>query len=352
MTEIGQATWEDNPGLIELTKLSPMQGIISLRIDRSPDFFSLLEKRGESIVFVADAGGQIIGSVSASQQEVWLDGEKETLFYIADLKIHPSQRGGIVMVRLVSQLHRFLAEQKADLLFSTAAEGNHRVTPIFEGRLGFPKFRLVGKFPVYQILPSPFKPGKGVCEWKEEAPPGFDLLDFYNQFYRRQYQLAPVWKAADLEGARTVYALENGQVRAALSLVDTAYIKQNVVIGMPFYLKVLVLLSKGLNRLTPLVFLPQTGQPIRMLNIKCFACESGREAVLKGLVQKARNLALAGHYSFLSIGLQEKDPWGKVFGSFPNIPFISTGWVASMENREEKIAKVLEGISFEDYSLV
>ena len=37
----------DSEALIELTRLAPMKGRISLRIDRKPDFFSLLKERGD-----------------------------------------------------------------------------------------------------------------------------------------------------------------------------------------------------------------------------------------------------------------------------------------------------------------
>ena len=57
------ANFEDNRQLIELTSSSGMTGEISLRIDRKPDFFGLLNMRGESKVFVAVDHETIIGSI-------------------------------------------------------------------------------------------------------------------------------------------------------------------------------------------------------------------------------------------------------------------------------------------------
>ena len=80
------ATNDDNQQLIELTSASGMMGEISLRIDRKPDFFKLLNMRGESKVFVALEGDTIIGSICVSQQEVYVGGQITPLQYFADFK--------------------------------------------------------------------------------------------------------------------------------------------------------------------------------------------------------------------------------------------------------------------------
>ncbi len=59
MIEIREATREDNAGLLELTRLTPMDGLISPRIDRAPDFFRLPELCGEGKIFVAKGGENI-----------------------------------------------------------------------------------------------------------------------------------------------------------------------------------------------------------------------------------------------------------------------------------------------------
>lgn len=52
MYSIRVARKEDNEELIQLAKLSPVKGTISLMIDRQPDYFALAEERGESITLV------------------------------------------------------------------------------------------------------------------------------------------------------------------------------------------------------------------------------------------------------------------------------------------------------------
>jgi hypothetical protein len=81
------ATHNDNQQLIELTASSGMPGEISLRIDRKPDFFSLLNMRGETKVFVALEDDKIIGSLCVSLQQVYVGGEIFPFYYVGDLKV-------------------------------------------------------------------------------------------------------------------------------------------------------------------------------------------------------------------------------------------------------------------------
>jgi predicted N-acetyltransferase YhbS len=104
--EIRQADEADNEGLLTLTRITPMAGAISLRIDREPDFFALLRLRGRSKVFVAARGRQVIGCVSVALRTAYISEVPETIAYIGDMKVHPSFSGSCVAVRLIKDLPR------------------------------------------------------------------------------------------------------------------------------------------------------------------------------------------------------------------------------------------------------
>jgi hypothetical protein len=73
---------------------------------------------------------------------------------------------------------------------------------------------------------------------------------------------------------------------------------------------------------------------------------------VKLLVNHARNIAYKKSYSFVSIGLHEKDPLHKSFGGLFKMSFYSVGMLVSIKNNRALIEKVINGIPFEDYSLV
>ena len=90
MISIQEATLNDNLELLALTQATPMNGVISLRIDRSPAFFQLLKLRGTGKVFIARADGRIVGCISVAYRSVFVDGKPQRDGYVGDLKVHPS----------------------------------------------------------------------------------------------------------------------------------------------------------------------------------------------------------------------------------------------------------------------
>lgn len=349
--EIRAANTSDNAGLLELTSLTPMKGAISLCIDRKPDFFGLLRYRGPYEVKVILEGSSIVGAFAASQQKNFLCGNCETIFYLADFKVHPDYRGTSVAVRLVRAMIDYLHEQSADLLFCLVADGNHRVFPFFQGRMGIPAWEEMGRFTVFQIIPSRTRSDKNL-DIRQMAPEGFSIADYYQDYFLENYTVAPGIEANEFEQMVNLMLIHEGSVVAAISLIDMNPVKQTVVIDMPFWLKGMVYLSKRLHAALGWMILPGVGESIRMLNIRFWAYNQGHEWALKALVQQARCIAAEEKHHFLSVGVQAQDPVGRLFGSFRNIPFTSKGFVTSLKNNSGKLKSILGGLVFEDYSMV
>src|SRR4051794_16520228 len=120
------ATDQDNEQLIALSSLSGMQGQISLRIDRQPDFFRLLHLRGESRVFVAETNQAIIGCVCVSLQQVYVGQQVLPLYYIGDFKVAPAFRNKGVGLELCNRLADYVIGEGADLAFLNVSFGNNK----------------------------------------------------------------------------------------------------------------------------------------------------------------------------------------------------------------------------------
>jgi hypothetical protein len=340
----------DNEGLVDLVSLSPMKGNISIRIDRNPDFFRLLELRGTSFVIVAEWKNKLIGSYSASAVKVFINGEPETVYYLADFRVHPDFRKSTVAARLARAMLQKLEFLDADLLFCTAAYGNADVMPFFKGRAFLPPAGEVGIFRVLQIIPTPIKT-RGAKFHLTEGSPASSLVSFFNNFMKT-YQPGPAYSESSFENTTLITASCNDQLVAALALFDAGIVKQNVLIGLPFVLKWIVALISAINFIYPFVRLPKINQEVRILYIKSFACKPGHEDALKALLGRARNLAYEKKYTFLAIGIHEKDPFLKIFSGYPKFIFKSMGFVASLKDKDFKINDILRGIPFEDFSLV
>jgi len=350
MARIREATRSDNDGLLSLTSMTPMGGDISIRTDRYPDFFRLLDRRGRSRVLVAEEDGRIVGSVSAARVPVHVDGKCEFVHYLGDLKVHPDHRGDGLAAGLLKAMHRDLTAADADLVLCTAAYGNEKILPFFDGREGLPRATAIGVFKVYQILPS--RRRREAAPYSIQEEPGHPDMDhLYNDYFRR-YQFGPVFQPGAFQGARHWGARVDGEIKAAISLLDVGDSKQNVLIRLPFVLGSLAALLRALRRLIPLAELPEKNRPIRMMYIRALACRDGHEDALGHLVQSARNLSFEQDYHFLAIGLHEKDPTGRRLAGFPKFTFKSMGFVVGLKRGDDEVMRLTKRVPYEDYSLV
>ena len=91
---IREAMPQDNHALIELASVCPMDGDVSIRVDRAPDIFALNALEGSAWkVGVAQYRDSVVGCAAASTRHVWLNGRPSTMGYASDLKVHPDWRG-------------------------------------------------------------------------------------------------------------------------------------------------------------------------------------------------------------------------------------------------------------------
>jgi GNAT superfamily N-acetyltransferase len=340
----------DNDGLLMLTSMTPMDGEISIRSDRYPDFFRLLDLRGNNRVLVAEDEGRIVGCVSAARLEVYVDAQPESVDYLGDLKMHPDyQRTGLA-VRLLKAMHLRLAAAGADLVVSTAAYGNTNIRPFFDGRAGLPSARALGIFRVYQILPSRrLRMSRSYSVREESECP--DMYRLYDDHFRR-YQFGSVFRPGSLQGARHMVARSGSDIQAALSLVDVGQARQNVLIRLPFFLGTLASCFRFAHRIIPMANLPYKNEPIRTFYIKALACRDGHDDALDVLIQKARNLAFEDEYHFLAIGVHEKDPMKQRLAKYPKFSFKSLGFVVGLKRSKDELCRLGQGVPYEDYSLV
>jgi predicted N-acetyltransferase YhbS len=359
--EIRQASEADNDELIALTRMTPMDGAISLRIDREPDFFALLRLRGKSKVFVAVRGPQVIGCISAALRTAYISGVPETIAYIGDMKVHPSFSGSLVAVRLIRALEADLRLNGIDLCFCVAADGNHRVMPLFEGRLGMPRWVRLGRFLVNGLVPSPFTSHSKYysidAAQAADMPAITTLLDRFHRTRQFAPQLAEDEIAQTLSNSpeepfpRTFVARRGHRVVATLTLCDTAPVKRNVLLNAPVPLKAALALLRVVAAPFPGFRVPRMGQALRLLTSRYAACQDGHHPALEALLSLARAEAFRHGFSFLMLGLHESDPLRSLVRGIPRFTFSSLALATSL-GHPSGIENRVAGIPFEDYALV
>lgn len=358
--EIRQASEADNEELLTLTRMTPMDGAISLRIDREPDFFALLRLRGRGKVLVAASGRQVIGCISVALRTAYISGVPETIAYIGDMKVHPSFSGSLVAVRLIKALEADMRLAGIDVGFCVAADGNHRVMPLFEGRLGMPRWVRLGRFLVDGLVPSPFQShSKRYLIDAAKAADMPAMTTLLDRFHRsRQFapqlqedEIAPTLSNSQEPFPRTFVARTGQCVVATLTLCDTGPVKRNVLLDGPASLKAALALLRVVAAPFPGFRVPRMGQALRLLTARYAACEDGHHAALEALLALARAEAFRHGFSFLMLGLHERDPLRSLVRRIPRFTFSSLALATSLGD-PSGLEKRVAGIPFEDYALV
>ena len=350
MIQYRLATNADNQQLIQLTSASGMTGEIALRIDRKPDFFKLLNMRGESKVFVAVDENLIVGSICVSREEVYVDGQIYPLQYFADFKISEPYRNKTIGYRLCKELENYVLEIGADLAFINYAKGNTKPTRFFFNRQNTPDFENIGIFNIHQFIGKKKKAFHPKYKIKSSQI-SEELIKFLNAHYSK-FELGSVVTKEKLEGSIIFTIQENEKIIAALCLLDTMGIKQNVVTGVSWKMKYLLKILNVLNRLFGLSKMPKINEPVSMIYIKYLVVNNNEKQLVRFLIDHARNIAYEKSYSFVSVGVHEKDQLNTCFSGLFKMTFSSVGMVLSLKNNQELIEKVKRGIPFADYSIV
>lgn len=350
MVKFRIATKEDNLKLIQLTATSAMAGDVGLRIDRKPDFFSLLKMRGDTKVIVAEENDRIIGCISVSLQKVYVGGEIIPLQYIGDFKVAEHYRNKGVGLQLCNEIADYVISQNSDLTFLNVSMGNTKPVSFFKNRPNVPDFDNIGIFKIYQIIGKRMKPK--VRNYSiEETLLNNEVLHFFNSHYRN-YQLGTVLTLEKFDRTRVFIIRESEKIIAAMSLVDTMPVKQNVITALSWKMKLILNIINVYGSIAGLSKMPLLNEPVKMLYIKYLAVDRNRSSLVKLFVNYARNIAFEKSYSYVSIGLHEKDKFNDCLTGLPKLTVRSVGMLLSIKNNRNLINKVFDGVPYEDYSLV
>lgn len=340
----------DNEKLVKLAKLTPMQGTISICIEREPDFFSLLNKKGEPHVIVAEEDDIIVGCVSIVKEEMILLNQPTNFNYLCDLKVHPGYRRMKIATKLCKAMHDHLLHTGSDFLFSTFANGNKKVQPIMEGKAGISEVHSAGTFYIIQLVPQKNikqQSAYQIHQFSDEEK----VLEMHRNFSSK-YVLHPAINAKTYTNCFHYAAFKNGEPVAIISLFDAGDLKQNVLVDIPWYFSIAVNFLRLAKPLLNTPYMPHKGEKIKILYVKSYSYLAGHEEAFLSLLSFSNRYAYINNYSFLSITFHETDRLRRRIRGFKAFPFKAHGMICSLKNNHHIIKKIAGGNILEDFSLI
>jgi hypothetical protein len=319
--ELREATPADNRALIELASACSMDGAISLRVDREPDFFALNALEGSAWrVGVARHGDEIIGCVAASRRLVWMNGAPSPMGYASDFKVHPVWRGtgaADMLARWVTDTIAELCRDDTPTLL-TILGGNSRMENRVRGPRGAPRLARFASLSVraipllYErrhrvsgIAVRAARPGDVeamAALWREVAPRRqlADVLDAgsLTEWIRR----APGLSIEDYLLAHD----RRGRLLGFMGVWDQSGFKTLRVVG---YSPRLAVVRRAINAVAPMAGAPRLPEPGGALPILATVhiC-AAQPRVLRALILEAYRRHRGGRHALLSVGLDARDP--------------------------------------------
>ena len=148
------ATPEDSQELVELFRMAPMDGAISVATEREPDFFAgtnVQHEDAEVYLGQDQESGKLVGVFSIGKRRVFVNGEVRPLRYFCDLRIHKDFRQGT----LLSRGFRFIKDNvmNGDEFAQTiiVADNKKAIQYLGSGRAGLPFYYPAGDYLTHAV---------------------------------------------------------------------------------------------------------------------------------------------------------------------------------------------------------
>lgn len=320
------ATDADNAALIELAAACPMEGDLTLCIDRAPDFFALNRLEGDrwKVAVVDGRDGHPIACVATAERRAWVHGRAAPIVYAGDLKVHPEFRD----TRTADSLERFVCDTARDTagdstpILLTMLAGNSAMERRADGPRGLPRLH---RFATLHSFAIPLL-------WRRRPLTGAPDLHVSHGTRGDLQEMAELWSAvaptrqftaaldADslagwidaapgLEVSDYLLARDGrGKLLGFVAMWDQQALKTLRVLR---YSPALSIVRGAVTTLAPFVGAtapPPIGEPLRYASAVHLCVPTDRPDVLRALVMAAYSRLHGSGRVFMNFALDSRDP--------------------------------------------
>ncbi|WP_336219464.1 N-acetyltransferase [Citrobacter amalonaticus] len=277
------ATAERDTSLLQLLEENAMHGDIDLAMTRRPHYFSTQDDFGIVHSALALEGERAVGMCRLTEHAGFANGERQPLGYLGGLRITPSYRHRIRVLRAGFQHLRQLPPPIR--CYTSIAADNHEARRLLErGVAGLPVYRYLGEMCSLAISR---RRGRRHNLWRVMPEERYDnVVEYYHRHASRR-QLAPVLNAQWLRntGATVLGCEDEHSLKACAVLWDQQAFKQVLAARYSRRVRLLRPLYNGYARVTGRVTLPAAGQTLDHCFLAFFAADDKEQ--LTSLVEDA-----------------------------------------------------------------
>ena len=326
-----EATPADNAALIELAASCPMNGEMSLRMDRGPDFFALNRLEGDRWnVAVADRAGKVVGCIAMSERNVYVNGRRARTGYVGDFKVHPAHRDSRIADALSLRAEPWFCSlpPTAPILITVLA-GNRAMERRLSGPRGVASFQKVGTIRTHSVpilwrrrQRQPASVRVDRARWSDLE----EMAMLWNAVAPLR-QLAPVLSAGsfadwirkapglDISSYRLARSA-SGELLGFVAVWDQRSFKQLTVVGYSRHMNAARLAFNSICPFVGVERLPAARSPLEFVTVANISVPADRSDVLRAMLTSAYNELRATRCSFINVGLDVRDPLSDAMTGF------------------------------------
>ena len=308
----------DSGALCDLMRETPMGRAIRVTQERDPDFFAGARVQAESPeVWGAfekggdgEGDGRAVGLFSAGARRVYLGGRVRRVRYLADLRIRPERRGGIVLAKGYRLLRRevFAENEWAQTLI---LDDNKSASDLITSRrAGLPTYHPCGTYRTWFLLPQPVSGADPDLRVRPARPTDLPAM---GRLLEREGPGADFTPAVDFGAMpgvdfRLAFRGRGGGAIGLLGVWDISGFRRTRVVG---YSRSLRLVRPAYNfwaRLRHLPRLPRAGRTIPCRALTAVLCRDRDPAILRALLADVLQSGPDCAGALFAIGLDAEDP--------------------------------------------
>jgi hypothetical protein len=351
--EVSVAARQSDAELRALMARVPVGHGIVVTLERNPSFFEACRVHGEVQVCVGRdrATGQVVGMGTRAISRAYVNGIEANLGYLADLRLLPEYRNGL----LVARAYRFLRELHGDgrtRLYTTVvfADNELALQTIASGRAGLPRYHNLGVMHYPGINLARRKPElRGdfrIAAGNETLLPA--IVACLNRNGARR-QFAPVHTVGDFRpGGRWVglsaenflVAHRNDDVVAVVAIWDQRPFKQTRIRRYDGLYCWVAPCSTALHGFFGTPNFPHPGEIVPYCYFSFLAVDDDDLPVCRALLRAAYNEGARTGYLYAMISAHDRDPLLPAIREYRSTPFAGRLFCVSYEDGEEEFLKL------------
>lgn len=352
---INLAKKSDDLSLQKILYNNPMEGDIQIAFQRKPNYFDAIMTEGsfnQTIVARNTKKDEIAGMGSRSIKLGFVNGRIVPIGYLSSLRIRKEYRNSSILGRGYAYLKRLHQDKRARLYLTTIIHDNKKVRQLLTSkRANLPMYHDVGEYRTFAIQLSHKKKEitNGVMinrATKSDLDMIIDCLhrngrekQFY-PYYRKEDFTSDQRQMKDFRLEDFYVAKKQGRIVGMLGKWDQGRYKQTIISGYSKRMQLVRPVYNYLAKITKHPPLPKPETQLTFFYVSFIAIDGNDPSIFATLLRQLYNDSIGNGYSYMMVGLCEKDSLLEAIQDYVSIEYKSRVYVVCWDDGESVFRKL------------